>query len=64
MAWIKKYVYELTAFYKESDERPISETENYLTYEEALKAKEKWLEDPDIIEVIISDEPIEKEIIG
>ena len=64
MAWIKKYVYELTAFYKESDELPISETENYLTYEEALKAKEEWLEDPDIQEVIISDEPIEMEIIG
>lgn len=31
--------------------------------EEAEKAKERWLEDDDIKEVIIEDEPIEQEVL-
>lgn len=58
-----KWVYQLTAFYKEPYEFMISETEYYLTRAEAEKAKERWLEDDDIEEVIIEDEPIEQEVL-
>lgn len=56
-------VYQLTAFYKEPVEFLISETEYYNTLEEAERAKERWLEDDDIEEVIVEDEPVEQEIL-